>query len=269
VSLPPDRLPKTLADIGFVGYTQASTQFILPPVCTVAAGPFQMGSDKRRDAQAQDNESPEHQVTLPAYQIGRFPVTVAEYACFVATGHTEPRKSAYHGVDWRTQLSRLDHPVTVVTWHDATAYAAWLAERSGMPWRLPTEAEWEKAARWDQRRGVARLYPWGDRFDKARCNTSESGKGTTTPVSAYVNAGGASPCGALDMAGNVWEWTSSQYRPYPYSVSDGRDDPNSTMNRVLRGGSWDDDARSACAAYRNDDGRVRFRDFDGFRLVLG
>ena len=267
VNLPPDRLPPALANLGFAGYAKQNTQFILPPVCTVAAGPFMLGSDKRHDPQAGDNETPEHQVTLPAYQIGRFPVTVAEYACFVASGHAEPQKGAY-GVDWRAQLTRLDHPVTCVTWRDAAAYAAWLASLTEMPWRLPTEAEWEKAARWDPQRSVARLYPWGDQFDKSRCNTKESGKGATTPVYAYVNAGGASPCGALDMAGNVWEWTSSLYKPYPYSQNDGREEENSTENRVLRGGSWLDVARGARAAFRGNFRWVGFLGSYGFRLVL-
>jgi formylglycine-generating enzyme required for sulfatase activity len=148
------------------------------------------------------------------------------------------------------------------------AYAAWLAEMTGQPWRLPTEAEWEKAARWDPQRGVARLYPWGDSFDKSRCNTSASGKRATTPVFAYVNAGGASPWGALDMAGNVWEWTGSLKTPYHYSASDGREDPNSTENRALRGGSWFNDAGFARAAYRLERGPGGFFGSFGFRLVL-
>ena len=85
---------------------------------------------------------------------------------------------------------------------------------------------------------------------------------------AYVNAGGASPWGALDMAGNVWEWTSSLYTPYPYSASDGREDPNSTENRALRGGSWSYDARLARAAYRAVVGPAGFIGVYGFRLVL-
>lgn len=265
VSLPQGHLPLTLANLGFAGYAQGTTQFILPPVCTVAAGPFWMGSDPKRDSQAQANEQPAHQVTLPAYQIGRFPVTAAEYARFVAAGHVEP-PSGYTG-DWRTQLTRVYHPVVNVSWLDAVAYAAWLAQITGQPWRLPTEAEWEKAASWDPQSSASRLYPWGDQFDKSRCNTRESGKWTTTPVSAYINAGSASPCGALDLAGNIWEWTSSLSTPYPYSSSDGREDRSSTGNRVVRGGCWFNDASLARAAYRG--GKWPDADADGFRLALG
>jgi formylglycine-generating enzyme required for sulfatase activity len=87
-----------------------------------------------------DDEELKHWVTLAAYQIGKYPVTVAEYACFVRAGQQKPS-------DWQAQLSKMDHPVVYVSCHDAVAYARWLADRSGQPWRLPSEAEWEKAAR--------------------------------------------------------------------------------------------------------------------------
>ena len=187
---------------------------------------------------ARDNdEKPQHRLNLPAYQIARFPLTVAEYACFVRAGQTQPN-------NWQAQQGKPDHPVVYISWHDAVAYAGWLAKQTSQPWRLPTEAEWEKAARG----GDGRIYPWGDSFDKSRCNTSEGGKGTTTPVGSYPS--GASPCGAHDMAGNVWEWTSSLFKPYPYDPTDGRENVNSTDNRVLRGGSWCDDSRDARAACR-------------------
>lgn len=117
---------------------------------------------------------------------------MAEYACFVRAGHAMLS-------DWLTQLGTLDRSVASVSWHDATAYAAWLARQTGQPWHLPTEAEWEKAARGTE----GRIYPWGDTFDASRANTYESGIGTTTPVGASPS--GASPSGAQDLAGNVWE----------------------------------------------------------------
>jgi formylglycine-generating enzyme required for sulfatase activity len=249
-TIPPERFPKRLADLGFVGTVVNGVEVILPPLCDVPAGAFLMGSDPKQDPDAFYDEKPQHSVTLATYQLARFPVTVAEYACFVRAGHAKPQRVELFGrvVDWATQLRRLDHPVVCVSWHDAIAYAAWLAKATGQLWHLPSEAEWEKAARWDPTLRRSRIYPWGDRFDRTRANTSEGGTGTTTPVGSYPT--GASPCGAQDLAGNVWEWTSSLYKPYPYNASDGRERADSTENRVLRGGSWSDTAWIARAAYR-------------------
>ncbi len=248
-ALPTDRFPPRLAQLGFADYKQDGVEYIVPPVVSVAAGEFLMGSDPKKDSGAYGEEKPQHKVTLPGFQIARFPVTVAEYACFVRSGHAAPSRWEYQRkvVDWQAQLQCLDHPVVMVSWNDAIAYAGWLAKVTGQRWRLPNEAEWEKAARWDGR--MARVYPWGDSFDASCANTSEGGKGTTTPVGSYPS--GTSPCGAQDMSGNVWEWTSSLFKPYPYSQDDGREVPDSTVNRVLRGGSWLRDATYARAAYRN------------------
>jgi len=215
-----------------------------------------MGSDKSHDSNAGMDEQPQHSVTLPAYQIARYPLTVAEYACFVLASHIEPG-------GWRTQLGKLDHPVDGVSWHDAAAYAAWLAQLTGQPWRLPTEAEWEKAARGAN----GRRYPWGNVFDSSRANTRESSRPATTPVGAYPS--GASPYDAQDMVGNVWEWTSSVFKPYPYSASDGRESANSTESRVLRGGAWGlGVAGVARAAYRNHGLPVVLVGYVGFRVAL-
>jgi formylglycine-generating enzyme required for sulfatase activity len=199
-------------------------------------------------------------VLVGDFAIGQHPVTVAEYACAVrAKAVRVPPEGYYVNTTWDQQLQRLDHAVVCVSWHDAVAYAAWIARVSGQPWRLPTEAEWEKMARWDAQAGSggrARRYPWGDSFDKAKCNMSASGIGATTPVGRYP--GGASPYGAQDVAGNVWEWTSSLYKSYAYNQNDGREDRNSTKSRVLRGGSCCVDARHARAAYRG-----------GFRPAVG
>lgn len=143
-----------------------------------------MGSDKRHDNQAYGSELPQHQVSLSAYQIARFPVTVAEYACAVRAKAVREPPKGYLGTDWQTQLQRLDHPVVCISWQDALVYTRWLAKMTGQPWRLPTEAEWEKAARWDAERQISCVYPWGDAFDKARCNTSESGIKTTSRLEA-------------------------------------------------------------------------------------
>jgi formylglycine-generating enzyme required for sulfatase activity len=156
--------------------------------------------------------------------------------------------------------------VVNVSWNDATAYAAWLARTTGQPWRLPTEAEWEKAARWDPATRHARIYPWGDTFEASRANTRSGGPGRTTPVGTYPT--GASPCGAQELAGNVWEWTSSLKQPYPYNAQDGRERADSTGNRVLRGGSWNLDPRYARAAYRNDRDPDFIHAYVGLRVLL-
>ncbi|MBI3961964.1 MAG: formylglycine-generating enzyme family protein [Deinococcus sp.] len=186
----------------------------------VPAGPFTMGSDSGRS-----DELPVHQVTLGDYYIMRTEVTVAQYDRFVqATGGRRP--------NYRN--SGPDHPAIDVDWNDATAFCAWLGQGSEFTTRLPTEAEWEKAARGTD----GRVYPWGDSFDASLLNSSGSQDGfrDAAPVGQFPS--GASPYGALDMAGNVWEWTSSLYQPYPYSADDGREDPSVSERRVVRGGSF-------------------------------
>ncbi len=241
-----------------------ASEVILPPMVDIPAGPFWMGSEKRRDPQA-DSDEPWHEVTLGAYQIGRYPVTVAEYACALAAPGTQVPKPS----DWDRQLQHPDHPVVRVSWQDAQAYLAWLGEATGdHGWRLPTEAEWEKAARWDAATKTARIYPWGDNWDKTRANTSDGGPKTTTPVGAYAERGDASPYGCHDMAGNVWEWTSSIYFAEAYQADNRREDSTNTAgNRVLRGGSWWGGSSLARAACRLRSGPGGHDGIVGFRLA--
>jgi formylglycine-generating enzyme required for sulfatase activity len=204
---------------------------------------------------------------LPAFQIARFPVTVAEYACAVRAGVMRaPAVDSYSPISWPIQLARPDHPVVNISWHDAMAYAKWLAARTGQPWwRLPTEAEWEKAARFDPTSGTSeRIYPWGDPFDRSRCNTSESRIGTTMPVGRYP--AGESPSGARDMAGNVWEWTVCAYAD-DYSQVTIRSVTDALESRVRRGGSWRDTAWHARAGRRVDLHPHNISEDLGFRLV--
>ncbi len=219
VAVPVARLPKVLKP-----GKPFEPEMVLAP-----AGEFLMGSDPKKDKHADDDEQPQHKLHLPDYYLAKTSVTNAQYLAFVqAAGHEQPK----HWEGGKPPKGKEDHPVVYVTWHDAVAYCNWLAEVTGKPYRLPTEAEWEKGARGTD----GRIYPWGDEFDKTKCNTGESRIGDTTPVGKYPN--GASPYGVVDMAGNVWEWTSSLFRSYPYDPEDGREDPGSTDNRVLRGGSW-------------------------------
>jgi formylglycine-generating enzyme required for sulfatase activity len=234
----------------------------------VPAGEFWLGSDKGREA-----EKPVHQIFLETFKIARVPITNAQYQFFVeATGHQPPR----HWEDGRLPRGLESHPVVNVTWHDALAYCRWLAEVTGQPVTLPTEAQWEKAARGHQDH---REYPWGNEWDKTKCDAWELGLGETTPVGIFPD--GASPYGCLDMAGNVWEWTSSlwgqrkedkaelQYS-YPYDPTDGREnlEAGDDVLRVVRGGSFDiDQCYARCAARYWFD--PHYGDwFYGFRVVV-
>ncbi len=223
-----------------------------PELVEIPPGPFLMGtSDEQIRAMLErydwarefkvkgwfDREQPQHEVILGSYEIGRYPVTNAEYAAFVAaTGRRPPR----HWQGDQPPEELVDHPVVHVTWEDAMAYVNWLQERTNQPYRLPTEAEWEKAARGAD----ARLWPWGNDWDASRANCKPAGPGTTTPVGQYP--AGASPYGCQDMAGNVREWCSTLWGnnpkrpsfPYPYRSDDGRENLDVDGLRILRGGSW-------------------------------
>jgi len=230
-----------------------------PELVSIPEGPFLLGSERSRDWEALSPEMPAAQVSLPAYRLSRTQVTNAQYAAFVrASGHLAPS----HWHDGKPPRGREQYPVVRVSWYDAVAYCDWLAGVSGKPYRLPTEAEWEKGARGTD----GRTYPWGDEWDARNSNTKESGKEEAMPVGAYPR--GASPYGLLDMAGNVWEWTSSLYVRYPYRADDGREDLSVPEARVLRGGSWLDSAdRARCAARRSYIPAYHSR-IHGFRLCV-
>ena len=166
-------------------------------------------------------------VQVAAFTIARVPITNAQYHLFV---HATDREPPGYWEEGRPPKGLESHPVVNVTWHDALAYCAWLSDMTGKEIALPAVEQWEKAARGDQ---DARDYPWGDTFDKLRCNTSELGIDTTTPVGIFPD--GASPYGVLDMSGNVWEWTQTESSPGRY---------------WLRGGSWYFPAFSARVAAR-------------------
>jgi formylglycine-generating enzyme required for sulfatase activity len=220
----------------------------------VPAGEFLMGSDPKVDKAASAHEQPQHRLYLPHFYIGKYPVTNEQYAAFtLTTRQTVP----LHWKNGRIPAGRRNHPVVNITWRDAVAFCRWLSEASGKTVRLPTEAEWEKAARGPE----GWIYPWGnDPPTKELCNFGGNVGGTTS-VGQYL--AGASSCGALDMAGTVWEWTGSLWgtdpsKPefgYPYNTKDGRENPSAPDGvwRVLRGGSFGSDVqgvRCACR-YRN------------------
>ncbi len=183
-----------------------------------------------------------HEVYLDSFYIDRYPVTNADYKKFVdATKHSPPG----HWQNGRIPQGKENHPVVNVSWDDATAYAQWAGAR------LPTEAEWEKAASWDDAKREKRVYPWGNDFDTSKCNSSESRIGDTTPVGKY-SPQGDSFYGVADLAGNVLEWCADWYDENYYKNSPTRNPtgPASGQYRVLRGGSWSFDATHVRAADR-------------------
>jgi formylglycine-generating enzyme required for sulfatase activity len=228
-----------------------------PAWVEVPAGEFWLGRDTGGSA-----EKPVHRLFLEAFRIARVPITNAQYQFFVAaTGHRPPK----HWEDGRPPRGLESHPVVAVTWHDALVYCRWLAEVTGKSITLPSEAQWEKAARGPQDR---REYPWGDEWDETKCNTSELGLGETTPVGIFPD--GASPYGCLDMAGNVWEWTTSQFKEYPYDPADGREnlEAGDEALRVLRGGSFYGNRSYARCAARGRGGPGSRGIIGGFRVVV-
>lgn len=253
----------------------------------VPAGPFTMGSDKTKDAGAYENELPQHPVTLPAFYIARWPVTVAQFRAFVEA----PDNDGFTPGDMDCLLGAPNHPAVRVSWHEALAYSRWLTRKlrewdgtpeplrrllhatAGSPWSvtLPSEAEWEKAARGTE----GRVYPWGDAADPNRANYDETGIGGTSAVGCFP--GGASPYGVEDLGGNVWEWTRSLWGRnfklefgYPYGQEGQREDlaAPDEVARVMRGGAFysiSGFVRAACRFRHTPDDRLYFI---GFRVVV-
>ena len=239
----------------------------------VPAGEFIRGSDKDYEW-----EKPGRKIYLDDFKIGKYPVTNREYKEFIVDGGYKNEEFwTPRGWEWVKEEKILEpeywhdrrwngvnFPVVGVSWYEANAYAQWLSRKTGKKYRLPSEAEWEKAARgpW----GL--VYPWGNDFDKNRCNSDECGLGRTNPVGIFP--GGRSPYGCVDMAGNVWEWCADWYKNDYYKDSPGENPtgPDSGSDRVLRGGSWIYYADNCRASYRLD-GAPGDRGNDlGFRLSV-
>jgi formylglycine-generating enzyme len=228
---------------------------LLPELALIPSGEFVMGSDE-----GGADECPAHEVYLGEFFIAVHPVTNAEYARFVrATGRRAPaiyelplvvsaggaeRERVFHAASgpyvWLESVpavGREDHPVTLVRWEDAAAYCGWLTGATGRKVRLPTEAEWEKAARGGLQ---GKRYPWGDRLDRNLANfvtdpSLKLAQGTTRCRSYPPNG-----YGLFDMAGNVWEWVEDWFDPGYYGSSPPQEPPGPREGalRVLRGGSW-------------------------------
>jgi len=310
---------------------------IEPQMVSIPAGLAVLGGE---DEGAYDDEQPECTVAVQAFELAVYPVTNAEFACFIdAGGYDDPslwtaggqawlrgegqidpeteqnlrsyfQKFSRDVEDWITRskqqeamddvvadnlrwwatngtedrfvkaytdqilseqrrtpyywhdgrYNRPTQPVVGVNWYEAMAYAAWLSTVTGKQYRLPTEAQWEWAARRSTRR-----YPWGDDWDGGCCNWRGSGLNAPNPVGVYPQ--GVTEDGLHELAGNVFEWTSSLFRPYPYQPDDGREAADVDGLRVARGGSWYIDRRRVRCAYRYGLGPRRWAGLRGFRLA--
>ncbi len=265
------------------GAGNAAADNAIPATITIPGGDFILGSDRRereaayrlderayghsvtREGQWYESEPPRQLKSLPTYRITRSPVTNAQCLAFVADGgHRPPGVSAptwkayglihpysrtrrHAWTDGQPPPGREAHPVVLVSHGDALAYAAWLSAKSGRQWRLPTEAEWEKAARGND----GRRFPWGEGFEPERLNSHDKGPFDTTAVGSYPS--GASPHGLLDAAGLVFEWTAS---------------PSGQGRYIVKGGSWDDKGCGVCRPAARHSRPERLKHIlIGFRLV--
>ncbi len=225
-----------------------------------------------------DDEMPQHTVLLDAYWIDKYEVTNRQFAGFIDAGGYDQRELwTQEGWQWKSITERThpkfwsderwnqsNYPVVGVVWFEAAAYCRWTGAR------LPTEAEWERAAGWDAAKQEKYVYPWGNEWQPTRVNTVESALGTTTPVGRYCPEA-ASPVGACDMVGNAWEWVNTIFSPYPYRADDGREDMEAQGTRALRGGSWINERDRARVAYRLPPFPGDFILFDptnGFRCAM-
>jgi gamma-glutamyl hercynylcysteine S-oxide synthase len=258
-----------------------STEVLVP------AGPFTMGTST--DAWALDNERPAHEVHLASYSIDTVPVPNAAYRAFVeAGGYDDERLWTEAGWSWRCRSGKRapafwlrdggswrrrrfgrveplpdDEPVQHVCWFEADAYARWAGRR------LPTEAEWEKAASWHAATRTKTRFPWGD--DAPTAEHANLGQTRYRPVAAGSFPAGAAACGALQMVGDVWEWTSTDFAGYPgfraFPYKEYSEVFFDQGYKVLRGGCWATDPLACRTTFRNWDHPIRRQIFSGFRTA--
>jgi formylglycine-generating enzyme required for sulfatase activity len=283
--------------LGHLGDPRFSGEYRLPPFVRIPGGRFWMGSEEAEvEALVREvgrewfrDEMPRHQVELDAFDLACYPTTNAMFGCFMeaggygderwwaearAGGLWKPGEGFKHGNQPRlwdeAGFNGPNQPVVGVSWHEAMAYCRWLTAEMGedAEYRLPTEAEWERAARGPE----GWRYPWGDAWEEGRANTEELRLGSPSPVGTFPD--GASMEGALDLAGNVWEWCRDWFDEKAYRDRAGRvvrnpTGPSKGRYRVLRGGSWYDDRNLVRCASRGDVRPDLRSSYDGFRVARG
>lgn len=241
----------TLAELGFRDRLKDGS--LGPAMVMIPGGSFTMGTQPGKAA------DPSQEVCLAPFALGRYAVSFSEYDAFAeATGYKKPDDAGW---------GRGTRPVINVSWHDAQAYVAWLSEQTGQRYRLPSEAEWEYACR----AGTATHFYWGDNISPQLANydsrffyqgeAEERFRRKTLPVDAFA----PNAFGLWQMHGNVWEWCEDAWHePHPVASPDGN---GWSAPRVLRGGSWRDDAQTMRSAYRAWNFPHAWADFGGFRLA--
>ncbi len=230
---PPERAQA--ADVlGLLGDPREGVCTPTPAVTRIEGGAFRMGG-----------ENDGFPMKVKAFWLGRYPVTNAQFREFVKEGYHDPSFWTPQGMEWRNHTAQRgglvnapewgidNRPVVGITWHEAVAYCRWLRKKTGKLFRLPTEAEWERAAGGLE----GRKYPWGQRTSDDTTNARDAGIGQTCAVGIFHQD--KTPEGVYDLGGNVWEWTSTLEKDYPYKADDGREKPDSEGKRILRGGSYD------------------------------
>lgn len=243
--------------------------------CTVPAGPFLMGNTGETDSMAYEWEMPQQSVNLLAFAVSKYLITNAQYQAFVHDGaYTEHWRNCWTAAGWQWKeqnsiegprriggdFNLANHPVVGVSWYEAVAFCRWLTKKLGRSTMLPTEAQWEKAARGKD----GRLFPWGPEITPEHANYEDTGIGSSSAVGIFPK--GESPCHVLDAAGNVWEWTITEWtQNYQQYKSD--DDLEGDAPRMFRGGPWDNAAEYLRCASRGY-GDPNFRGHHiGFRIV--
>lgn len=241
--------------------TMPAVENLLPALVTIPAGWFLMGCAAGRDALSQESEWPVHRVWIEEFLLAAYQVTNSDYARFVqSTGCPAPPFSR------DPNLNHPQQPVVAISWHEATRYCKWLSASTGKKFRLPTEAEWERAARGDRKHA---LYPWGDTPPQSLPDYAERCAAHWNTGPEPVGRGEANGYGLYNVCDNVHEWCSDWYSPDYYAISPERNPrgPETGQRRASRGGSWRHHIKmSRCAARSSIPPEFQYADY-GFRVA--